>query len=601
MSQSIFDAFPIVAQAIGESRGVRVRFKDVDAYTNGEMINIPPFDPEKAAPEVLRKAWGYLDHAAFHVLLTDFSVYGQAVGTLRMKSPLGPTLLNILEDVRIEAEGRRRYPGARRNLDQVVQQGVTEGFLAWPEGDWKSPDLVQAYLLYSLRHQVLGQEVLADRAQQAATLLADRHGRALVQRIDAAVAPIRQAASTADVVAVVEQLLEMLSQEAQPRGASGSDDQGTPEASSASDSDAQGDEGTPSAASDGDTEAAEPGEGGRPASSSEAGDSAEASAEEPSSAGAAQAESQPSTPDAETAAGGGDGPSAPADEDAGAATEEPERSLDLYRQAAQQMRQAWHASGEGVTPINTSGGVRQIDTPDPKVDQQAPRMTARLRGWLAGMLEAQARERRRLQAQGRRVKASRLHRLRLGDPQIFEHRHRGRGRDTAVVVLNDVSGSMRGVHGRLSRIQSAQIASASVSEALDGQRGIRSAMLSFSTAGIVHRRLGERHWRVPPSAVRPDKSTRTDEAVAWAIKELRPVREDRKIVVLVTDGEPDDPAMTHWVVRQARQAGIEVLGVGIFLPAIEDLGCTRYRVVEDIEQLPRELFGMLQEALAPAA
>ena len=101
-------------------------------------------------------AWGYLAHEAAHVRYTDFAVYEQAAN----EGPLQAMLQNRIEDVRIERELARPYPGTRATIATVLRRMLAEGRMSAPVPNDHPAQVLAAYLLLTLRHEVLGQRVL---------------------------------------------------------------------------------------------------------------------------------------------------------------------------------------------------------------------------------------------------------------------------------------------------------------------------------------------------------------------------------------------------------------------------------------------------------
>ena len=75
MQNSLRNALPIVAAALGRKFGVEVGVGGHDACTDGKRIQIPDVPDDPASRDL---AWGYLAHEAAHVRYTDFTVYEQA-------------------------------------------------------------------------------------------------------------------------------------------------------------------------------------------------------------------------------------------------------------------------------------------------------------------------------------------------------------------------------------------------------------------------------------------------------------------------------------------------------------------------------------------
>lgn len=74
--------------------------------------------------------------------------------------------------------------------------------------------------------------------------------------------------------------------------------------------------------------------------------------------------------------------------------------------------------------------------------------------------------------------------------------------------------------------------------------------------------------------------------------------EPRKIVLLITDGEPDDQNHTLAAIRLIKSFGLEVYGIGIKTLSIQTLLPGRgSKVINDIMELVPSMFEILQSAL----
>ena len=92
----IIKALPLLASVLGRKYGVEVRIGGDQAFTNGNIIQLPslPLDGDENVIGLLR---GYLDHEAAHIRATDFDALSTASVT-----PLEKHIWNMLEDHRVE-------------------------------------------------------------------------------------------------------------------------------------------------------------------------------------------------------------------------------------------------------------------------------------------------------------------------------------------------------------------------------------------------------------------------------------------------------------------------------------------------------------------
>ena len=144
MNYVLHNAFPIVAAALGNQLGIKVQIEGHAAMTDGERIILPSFDGHD--PEYRDMAWGYLAHEAAHIRYTDFAI----LQTVR-RSKKRQVLLNIIEDVRVEALLQEDYPGTRMTIGSTINTLIRRGQLkpaASDAGLWLQ---LQSYILFGLR------------------------------------------------------------------------------------------------------------------------------------------------------------------------------------------------------------------------------------------------------------------------------------------------------------------------------------------------------------------------------------------------------------------------------------------------------------------
>ena len=67
--QTLIHSLPIVASVLGRKYKVKVVIGGDEAKTDGDVIVLPSLPPDNADAAVL--AYGYLDHEAGHVRLSD--------------------------------------------------------------------------------------------------------------------------------------------------------------------------------------------------------------------------------------------------------------------------------------------------------------------------------------------------------------------------------------------------------------------------------------------------------------------------------------------------------------------------------------------------
>ncbi len=228
--------------------------------------------------------------------------------------------------------------------------------------------------------------------------------------------------------------------------------------------------------------------------------------------------------------------------------------------------------------------------------------TAAIRRMTQGLLEATARNRYCLGKTGKDVDPTQLWKLRCGDTRVFEKRIEGKKQDTSLLILLDNSISMQ---NRIGIVMDAGLAIALAMESIPGistcvaafpyqTKESRDDVLLVSDFGEPLRRTAERF-----PAVVVQGTTPMAEALLWSSYHILQTRQQRKIICVVTDGQPDNLAATEQVIETLGVAGVEVMALGINT-VVNHLFETSETIC-DVQDVGPALFHMLQEKLAKAA
>jgi len=231
-----------------------------------------------------------------------------------------------------------------------------------------------------------------------------------------------------------------------------------------------------------------------------------------------------------------------------------------------------------------------------------------------------------------RLHAPSLYRLTHDDPRIFTQRHEAKSKDTAVSLLVDNSGSMSG-----EKMHLAMLSAYALSETLEKVR-IKHEVLGFTTMDYDHmpRSLSQairehadetrgKFDRVYPIAMpiykdfveRIDATVRKrmayamnaqndlcqnidGESLLYAVDRLSKQREKRKVVIVLSDGQPAGcrgaGAHLRYAVKRVEASGIECIGIGIKNDAVKRY-YAKHVVLDNIEELPALVMQQLQKIL----
>lgn len=563
--KTFIGSLPIVAKAIGRRYGVHVKIGGARAFTDGNVIHLPALPEDDPQAEVLVN--GYLDHEAAHCRFTDF--------TARHSSNVMQRWLeNALEDIRIESLIGRYYPGCRRHLARLVEKLMRDGDDAPLKDDASEAAVLSAYVLRRLRYEVLGQDALEELAVQASERFEAMFPKGLGIKLTAIMAEIRGATSTREAIAIAARIRELLNDEAEEPPESNSDGQAT-EGRDGEDSLGQSDASSGSDSHDGDD--AESG-------NAYGADDADADAEGSNSDGTTDKSRRQAL---QAALEGGDG----------------DFEQDIGGKVASKLEDAADPHScprmaEADDEVTGAGGdPAGMDTGE-VIDETAVRQaTARLRSRLAGLIQTETLVQTPRSRAGKRIDRRMLPRLGLADPRVFRSETEETRVDTAVTVLLDRSGSMRGAE-----IVVAREAALAVEYAFEEIEGVSPSVFAFPGSGGDNRwvrTLHRRGRRVQPRrfGISAGGGTPLTEAARFAGWDLLTASEPRKILIVITDGHPDDFDSAADVLARMRASGIETLGIGIHT-GIQPKLIPESRQIDAAGELAGALFDLLERKLA---
>ncbi|MFB2726065.1 VWA domain-containing protein [Shewanella mangrovisoli] len=549
MNHPLKNALPIVAAAYGEKFGVKVLIQGQDAFTDGERIVIPTANPDD--PHYQQIAWGYLAHEAAHIRHTNFDMVQKA-----SSKPIRKALLNIIEDVRIENELAKDYPGTRRSISQVIEYMVDTQQMCVPEQLEPASNL-QAWLLFRLRCHFLGQKALTPLYQAVDERVRQLFPAAAMSRLSAMLTAVPSLASTGEVLKLVDAIVAMLEEESRPPQDESDADSGNDIGQEASnDSNNSSDSQTPEADSSAMGDAAETGD----SDNSDQADNLRQALE------------------------------------ASAAQFEP----DTFAQVAEVLSE--QAEGhQGVTPLSLPQA-EQAMLGDEAILTLSASESAQIRARLRGMVQSSQDNRNHAKRYGLRVATHRLAASQAGESRLFIQRQPRIAPNAAVHLLVDISGSMGKPIGEGNRkyFHVANEAALALAMALEGIPGVVPAVSYFPG---IHQEVSIA--LLPKQSVRhraacfdqkPRGCTPMAQAMWFAANSLLAQKQKRKLMIVLTDGDPDDWAATHDIVDRCRRSGFELLGIGIQTRSVERF-FPQSIVINDVKDLKRELFEVTQQLL----
>ena len=620
-NKTLNNAFPIVAAALGNKFGVNVSVGGSEAYTTGKIINIPAYNLDD--PSYKDVAWGYLAHEAAHVRFTDFAVFSNAA-----TSPIRKHIVNILEDIRIEKLMQETYPGTKYTLEKVVQYSIKTGrSQVYGQNEQIHPAAVLSqFLFFRLRNDVLGQTALSSYADSAEALLEDTFPVGAVTRLNGLLSEVPQFQVTRDCVRLADRILRMIEEEQEKEQEKGlqkkqdSDDTSsqsqpgqtdqdedsidTDSGDSPQDSPSQDDD-SPSD-QDADEPAQQPGD-----SEPENDDQDQGTVAQPSDANNQDQDSQPGQGHVSDTGNNTDNSQ---DQD----SEQFSQNLASVLSASDDdvPDDVFEVAKEllGSQPVNSyDENVHLPVAMDPVLNPTVGNAlmnkvlgnSGKIRASLQGLVQSSRCDRPVHKRSGNRIDGRKLSRLSQGDSRVFERRSHKQAPNTAIDLLVDGSTSMGDLApGSVFSLMNLAMESAlALALALEGISGVNPAVTRFphSRNGDVVSLLkhGEKvRLNAPKFSSVTTGYTPLHEALWYAALSVMSTREDRKVIMVLTDGQPDDVDAAKAIIKRIEATGIELFGIGICFDTSHLFA--RSILINDVSDLRSELFRISRDLLLAA-
>jgi len=225
---------------------------------------------------------------------------------------------------------------------------------------------------------------------------------------------------------------------------------------------------------------------------------------------------------------------------------------------------------------------------------------------LQGLVQAQHMDQSRPSSRGRRIIGRRLPQLALGDSRVFARSAVKHSPKTAIHLLLDKSESMSypvlntDSQTWESRLSIALEASLALALAFEGIPGVNPGMTAFPGRDdeSVFRLLehGERiRAKVDSFSLQAQDSTPMTEAIWFGAAALLRCREPRKVLLVMTDGQPNDPLTTLEILQRCRDSGIETVGIGLGIDVSHLF--PKAIAIDDVKGLRSKLFELSKTLL----
>lgn len=543
----------MLSAALGRKWNVDIVFGESPA-TNGSTVYLPHWPMDD--PKMRNALYGLIAHeAGGHIRQTDFEVLATAFNHRRKKlgnlTTVWKSLENILEDIRIEANILREYAGANQYLAAAAE--IMFNVHAPEEEDETAPLQYWAtclnWCVVAFRQELLGQKLLTKKREQA-----EERALKVVNKtvLEEAMQMARKAhgldsekRSYREVLILADDLLALFEEAAQEDTSSQ-----TPEAndeqqqqSCSSDEDASG-KSESEATSDGTDQSKE-----EPAQDPEKGSSDGDALDSDDTGGQAATPSEPGREiDRETV---------------------PTRAVGSMLEALCEEAKK-EAPATGFEPadgsLHTICSASTMDQTEKRnVTQHFRRSQALVQNLIPAISPLLIGDSwiEQDQKRGRKISDRRLASTKTdNDPRVFQKRMVEDDQSVAAHVLVDRSGSTQ--NGLLDEIQVAALA---LVQSLEQFCLVDVALSHFPNRDRAGMSL-TKPFHVPVRRTLLNwGSSFGCTPLHWALEDaaysFSQVRNDRKIVFVVTDGKPDCPELAERSRRFAKLFGVEVIGIVI--------------------------------------
>ncbi|WP_417794476.1 VWA domain-containing protein [Terasakiella pusilla] len=254
-------------------------------------------------------------------------------------------------------------------------------------------------------------------------------------------------------------------------------------------------------------------------------------------------------------------------------------------------------SALGARPVSSQGNRLAVEaekpvlTLSPEQVEACRKASIGMRSRFEGLWQTTQQLRVRPARSGK-LSSRRLHRMATAGTGLFMRAEDRPSLKTVVHILLDASGSMQ------SRMDLATAACHTVVQSLY-TLGLNVGVTAFpgkpGRQATVMPLL--RHGQRPSALMRPKPTggTPLGEAVWWLLPQLYEMRENRKIVVVISDGEPDDTEMVKSAIKAGQALGLEFVGLGIASSSVERLMPESSSTVYSLNELVPALLSAIQK------
>ena len=558
-----------LSRVLTTNNNMDITFSGTQAYHVPGRINLPIGD--FSDDDFITMSMGFCDHELGHENYTNSHWYHEAAN----RSPYLKGLLNALDDYHQERRLIADFRGTRLTLRKLVELCKEKGIFRVLPDEAPVPMYVQAWVLFKVRSYLEQpvSDIFNDTDKRVLSIFGpkfytDIHSLLSTEVIDGLV-------STEHCFNAAESIFQLLIDWIEDNKAEPDDSDSQSDSSDSDDSDSQ-DDSRDSDDSESQGDSSDSDDSDSQGDSSDSGDS-----------GSSRTTSNTT-------------------DDKKLSNEEVEaiiQALDEYDDdfhdklisSIEEMAEQ-HPIGQIIgLPIAKNENSLPLSS-DRLIDDNLRGIISRIKNPLKRIFHDQNYVNNSLHNRGKSISSSRLASVVIGNTKVFDSQAIHRSPNAAIALLIDKSGSMDD-----SDMKMANSVAYSLSTALDGIHGVESLVAYYPLRDqdyVEHLAIVksfEEKSSIQSFNIGSFGGTPTAEAIQSATSLLMTRGEPRKLLFVITDGDPNSVKDTELAIEEAQALGVKVFGIGI-RQVVSGFKDTDFHVIDSTKELVNALTVGLKHA-----
>ncbi|WP_338454540.1 VWA domain-containing protein [uncultured Alteromonas sp.] len=557
--------------ALAKNDSVQVSVGGDTAYSTGGSINIPIGD--FSDPRFMKMVQGYIDHEIGHESETEHGYMAKAIS---IGGNLMGSILNALEDARMENSRGNIYPGARINLEVLFSIAIEDEIIPNPN-DMKQNimEVIFSYILHASRELVCG--YTATHASLALSIIRQSAGDVFADGLVELLKESPSMKTTYCAFQLAEKIYNYLDQsvnnpppkqQPQPGQSQDSDD-----ADSGSSSDSNDDDDSQGQSDSNDDDDSQ----GQSDSNDDDGSQGQSGSNDDDGS---QGQSESNDDDGSSSEGSADSSSPDGNDESSSS---PNSGLQGVKADLDTLHDYHEEVQDCIT--DKARNYDDVDTAELqclRIDKasNATMVSFDLAGWrslsskfartLQKVIIDKTETLKMASSTGRRIMRSKLASSQLGNDDVFEYREETEALDSSVMLLVDASGSMGFDNMREANKTALGFAKGFQRMGIDievNYYGVYNQIASRNeiyTAKEFGKKLDVSKFSVASSGTTP-----TEEALFYALVRMSNQTQQNKIIFLITDGQPDCGNSVQMVHEKLVNAGVKVIPIGLGTKSVQ--------------------------------